>query len=347
MPYNQPTTGLSNSSADFLPLQDSLTQMLGLILSLIQTYMSQLGSQGPNNQYLAPPTPPSTQIPPVAQNFPSQTDAITNNTQNTDDTESKNSVSNSLIASPSTSTPSSSDWADNSFHYQCQNVSDDVDALSKSNVDTMFLETRYLKDGQLQQLQTKPDGSKRNILAYQSMSETGSWTGTEWTDANAAGIVRGSNPNWPDCKYVDVTSPEWQKLMVQRATDVAKSGADGMFLDTMDGWSKIGGDPEQNKEAMKKTVEAMAAAAKAINPNFKIVANNDSDLAANDPVYDAAVDGHMREAGSITADDQTEKAKGKAIFVETYDGTSKNSVDSDGYLHEEQVDTSLSALPAI
>ena len=343
--YNPSVTGFSTSSADFLPLQDSLTQMLGLILSLIQAYISQRGSSNPNHQTGTKSSPSITQASSGKQASPSAT--VSTTASNTNGAAIQDSGSNVLGASQVPNTPSSAGWAGNSFHYQCQNVSDDVDALSKSNVDTMFLETRYLKDGQLQQLQTKPDGSKRNILAYQSMSETGSWTGNEWTDANAAGIVRGSNPSWPDCKYVDVTSPEWQKLMVQRATDVAKSGADGIFLDTMDGWSKIGGDPEKNKAAMKKIVEAMATAARAINPNFKIVANNDSDLAAGDSAYNAAVDGHMREDGNVNTNDQTEKSQGKAIFVENYTGNSKNNADAAGYLYEEQVDKSLSHLPAI
>lgn len=289
----------------------------------------------------------------------SNSSTATSSTNTTDDTsttgssDTTTSTTNTAAAATTDSSTTSSqdtsaDWAGNSFHYQCVNVSEDVEALSKSDVDTMFLETRYLKDGQLGQLQTKPDGTHRNILAYQSMSETANWTGEEWDAANSAGIVRGSNPSWPDCKYVDVTSPEWKKLMVQRATDAAKSGVDGMFLDTMDGWDKVGGDSEKNKAAMKDIVVAMASAARAINPNFKIVGNNDSDLAAGDASYAATVNGHMREGTSTISDsDKTEKVNGKPIFVETYNGNSSISVDADGYLHENQADASLSLLPAI
>jgi uncharacterized protein (TIGR01370 family) len=177
------------------------------------------------------------------------------------------------------------------------------------------------------------------------MSETGSGMGPEWETASASGILRETTADSTENRYVDVTSPQWKQLMIDRAVSVAKSGADGMFLDKMDGWSRVGGDSEANQAAMKSTVEAMAASARAINPNFKIVGNNDAELAADDPAYSAVCDGHMREAAAATEADRLENEKGKPIFMEPFQGGVRSRFGR--YLFEEESGAEYSQVSAV
>lgn len=72
------------------------------------------------------------------------------------------------------------------------------------------------------------------LLGYMSLGEVENHR-SHYEATVGAGIVLDENPNWPGSYYVDVRSPAWTRMIVDKlAPDIMAKGFNGFFLDTLD-----------------------------------------------------------------------------------------------------------------
>jgi cysteinyl-tRNA synthetase len=156
------------------------------------------------------------------------------------------------------------------------------------------------------------EGAGKSVISYLSIGEAEdyrSYWQSSW-NTNPPSWMLGENPDWNGNYQVKFWDPAWQKIIIDKAVSLASTGYDGLMLDVVDVYgvssvaSAAGG--EDNARALMVTfVKAIAAATKAINPNFKIIQNNALDLLTvnpNDPssatntAYLAHIDGVLAES---------------------------------------------------
>ena len=72
------------------------------------------------------------------------------------------------------------------------------------------------------------------FLGYVSLGEI--HAGRDYfAEAQAAGILIGPQPRWPDAWFVDMRSEAWRRLLLERIVPaLVARGFDGIFLDTLD-----------------------------------------------------------------------------------------------------------------
>lgn len=77
-------------------------------------------------------------------------------------------------------------------------------------------------------------GRGARLLGYVSIGEVHAGRAYR-ADVQAAGLLLGPNPNWPDAFFVDMRAPLWERLLLDRIVpDILARGFDGIFLDTLD-----------------------------------------------------------------------------------------------------------------
>lgn len=130
--------------------------------------------------------------------------------------------------------------------------------------------------------------SDKTLLSYLSIGEAEdyrSYWQSSW-NSNPPSFIIKENPDWPGNYQVRFWDPAWQKIIIDRAVTMAKTGYDGLVLDVVDVYNEsavakaYGGDA---RAAMMNFVIKIADAAHAINPDFKIIQNNAHDLLVTNP----------------------------------------------------------------
>lgn len=72
------------------------------------------------------------------------------------------------------------------------------------------------------------------VFGYLSLGEAERIRG-HFAQAKAAGVLLDANPNWPGAYYVDLRSPRWRDIVLERLVPaILAQGFDGVFLDTLD-----------------------------------------------------------------------------------------------------------------
>jgi len=132
-----------------------------------------------------------------------------------------------------------------SWGYQLQDL--DVKRAAASRFDLLVVD--YAKDGtddtalkpaEIARLQTKPDGSRRLVLAYISIGEAESYRfywRREWSRQRPGWLLR-ENPDWDQNYAVRFWDPGWQALLFGRPgaylDKILAQGFDGIYLDKCD-----------------------------------------------------------------------------------------------------------------
>lgn len=199
--------------------------------------------------------------------------------------------------------PGASENIVNDFVYQLQNL--DLVAVGATAYDLAIID--YSADGddfaaftatEIDQLRHSPGGAKI-VLAYLSIGEAEDYrfywlSGFEpgspaWLDAE--------NPDWPGNYKVHYWDPEWQTIVLAYVDRLLAAGFDGAYLDIIDAYEYY---EEANRttaaQEMADFVAAIAAHARAVDPDFLIFPQNAPELASRIPAYLATIDGIGQES---------------------------------------------------
>jgi len=134
------------------------------------------------------------------------------------------------------------------------------------------------------------ESSGKTIIGYLSIGEAEnfrSYWQPSW-NTTPPSFLMAQDPNWPGDYNVKYWDPAWQQIVINQATTMAKAGYNGIMLDVVDAYTVASvaaadGGIANARADMIKFVEAISAATKAINPNFKIIQNNALDLLTTNP----------------------------------------------------------------
>jgi len=192
---------------------------------------------------------------------------------------------------------------------------------------------------QVGEMQKKPDGSKRLVIAYLSIGETENYRyywKKEW-DRQRPSWMGKENKEWKANYLAKYWEPEWQKIIYgspeSYVDKVLAAGFDGFYFDRVDAYYFFG-DNDEARGKMAKFVGELAKYARAKKPDVAIMVQNAEEL-LDRKEYVAAIDGIAKESllygvrgldKPNTSDDVSEtthllkKANeaGKSIFVVEY-----------------------------
>ena len=205
------------------------------------------------------------------------------------------------------------------FMYQIQNLGTkaNIDLLAATKYDMLVVEPGFnLKEDPydvqylVKKLKTKPDGSKRILLAYIDIGQAEdyrSYWGNDWVPPTS------ENPGKPD--FLITIDPDgwegnypvaywdnfWQKIWLDDnglIAKIANYGFDGVYLDWVEAYDddKIRIRAEKDninpENEMMKFIENIRKTGKKINPGFLIIPQNASFLLdVNPDYYSSIIDG--------------------------------------------------------
>ena len=135
-------------------------------------------------------------------------------------------------------------------------------------------------------LKTKPDGSRRIVLAYMSIGEAEQYRfywQAEWCRrATAPTWIGAVNPNWPGNYPARFWDAAWQKLILDPTSGylarIQAQGFDGVYLDRTDVYSEWLKERPTAEADMIAFLQGIAAAGRADNPKFLVVLQNAEEL---------------------------------------------------------------------
>lgn len=153
------------------------------------------------------------------------------------------------------------------------------------------------------EMQKKPDGSRRLVLAYLSIGEAEDyryyWRRREWADPAARPAWVGpENPKWPGNYPARFWLPEWQSVLLGQPSSyldrIVAAGFDGVYLDRADAYEEWTQENPRAEADMTTLIGRISAHARRANPEFLIVLQNAEQLLAKRPVR-TAIDGFAKE----------------------------------------------------
>src|SRR5262245_15278930 len=193
-----------------------------------------------------------------------------------------------------------------SWAYQLQKV--DPDTVAAVPHDVLVID--YSRDGtdgqaltpaELARLKTKPDGSRRIVLAYLSIGEAEVyryyWQWYWFLDEFAPPWRGAPNKEWQGNYDVRYWHEEWQDIIFRGAGSylerIVRAGFDGVYLDKVDEYEQVADNPDARAQ-MIALVKALAERARALRPGFLVVPQNAEELLA-EADYRAVIDGIGKE----------------------------------------------------
>jgi cysteinyl-tRNA synthetase, unknown class len=197
--------------------------------------------------------------------------------------------------------------------YQLQNVS--MKAVAASPFDLFVID--YSKDGSdakaftpgdVARMKVKPDGSRRQVIAYMSIGEAESYRyywNPEWSEKKPSWLL-DENPDWKENFSVCYWDPAWQNQFCGNPSayldKIIAAGFDGVYLDKCDVFEDL---QDRNKKVAKSRpdlegdminfVARLSQYAKARKPTFAVIMQNAEILLEQEPLREA-IDGVAKEA---------------------------------------------------
>jgi len=216
-----------------------------------------------------------------------------------------------------------------SWRYQLQGINPYV--VAKSSADLVVIDL-FRDDGaftraQVEQMQRKPDGSRRIVLSYMSIGEAEDYR-WYWPHRSSAWLGP-ENRKWRGNYGVRFWHADWQQIIFEYTDKIVAAGFDGVYLDKVDEFEDMG-----HKDDMVEFVARIAARAKSQRSDFMVVSQNGDALipdakfrraidafAREDLLYGESSDGVRNSAGSIRESMRRLKmltAEGKPVLVVEY-----------------------------
>lgn len=121
-------------------------------------------------------------------------------------------------------------------------------------------------------------GSQTKFIGYLSVGEAESYR-AHWPLVKEKKFLLQENPNWKGSYWVDIRSPEWQELLLERVIPpILDKGYGGLFLDTVDMAIYL---EKKNSKKYAGSEEAMIGFIKEIkkrHPQLFLIMNNGLEL---------------------------------------------------------------------
>jgi cysteinyl-tRNA synthetase len=172
------------------------------------------------------------------------------------------------------------------WRYQLTGV--DPQAVAASTADLVVIDyagsNGPFTRAQVEQMQRRPDGSRRLVLAYMSIgqAEASRWY---WAKRSSAWLGAKGQKNYS----VRFWHADWQKIVFEYTNKIVTAGFDGVYLDYVDEFEDQG-----HKDDMVELVARISSKAKAQRADFMVVPQNGDALIANSK-FRRAIDGFARE----------------------------------------------------
>lgn len=232
--------------------------------------------------------------------------------------------------------------------YQLQNLGPSLAGLRASPSDMLVIDhavgtdsgMKPLSREQVGQLKQRPDGGRRLVIAYLSIGEAEeyrSYWRESWVDTPPDWLL-SENCRWPKNHLVAFWHRGWREIVFDGAQSylarIQAAGFDGVYLDRVDVYSDIAQRFPDARESMIAFVADLAAAARARNPGFLVIAQNAEELldspryrrtidavAKEDLLYGLAGTGSRNHSATVGASKMLLdrlKAEGKPVFAVEY-----------------------------
>ncbi len=155
---------------------------------------------------------------------------------------------------------------------------------------------------EIRRLKTKPDGSRRIVLAYLSIGEAEKyryyWQEDWETSALAPPWLTEPNKRYRTNFPVRYWHADWQAIVFRGENSylgrILNAGFDGIYLDRVDVHEEFEKENPAAAEQMIAFVKALAAHARSLRPGFLVVPQNGEEL-LEDAGYRAVIDGIAKE----------------------------------------------------
>lgn len=172
-------------------------------------------------------------------------------------------------------------------------------------------------------LKTKPDGRRRIVLAYLSLTSIDRrsriWQQSWQTDP--PGWLGGADCARPKTRLVRYWQPDWHDMLYRSAdsimTSAVAAGFDGVYLAGLDGYHRYERARASARGDMIDLVVAFSRSARQVRPGFLVVAENGADL-LTDAGYRLALDAAAEEE-VLTGRHETGGRNGVLEIAATYD----------------------------
>ena len=158
-----------------------------------------------------------------------------------------------------------------------------------SNADVVVVDAE--SGGAAARFKTKPGGGRRAAIAYISVGEAERWRGY-WKSCCASGSpswLTSTTQGWAGNYAVKYWEPGWKAIVEARVRDVFAKGYDGLYLDRIDTWERLG-----SKAQMIQFIREIAAQARGIKGDAAIIVQNGEELLDN-AGYVATIDAIAKE----------------------------------------------------
>jgi cysteinyl-tRNA synthetase, unknown class len=215
-----------------------------------------------------------------------------------------------------------------SWSYQ---LTGNMSSIAASNADVVVVDADH--GGAAARFKTKPGGGRRAAIAYLSVGEAEKWRGY-WKGCCASSRpswLTSTTQGWANNYAVKFWEPGWKAIVQQRVREIFAKGYDGVYLDRIDTWERVG-----SKAQMIQFIKEIAAQARGLKGDAAIIVQNGEELLDNSS-YVSAIDaiakedlfhgirhdGSRNSVGAVKASVgllQRAKSQGKKIFVVEYLG---------------------------
>jgi len=158
-----------------------------------------------------------------------------------------------------------------------------------SQFDRLVLEPENVNSDEL--LQLKRGGAV--AYSYLSIGEVGEHR--NWFDRVPQGAVAGTNGDW-NSKLMNLSDPAWQRFVLQRASELALRGYDGLFLDTMDSY-QLFAKTDTERQEQEAALTNLVYRIKRKYPQLSIITNRGFEVIDRIGTYIDAVAAESLYAG--------------------------------------------------
>lgn len=152
----------------------------------------------------------------------------------------------------------------------------------------------------VQRLRTRPDGSRRLVLAYLSIGEAEEYRyywKPDWKQTAPSWHI-AENCRWPRNHLVRFWDEGWKEIVFKGPSSylarIQDAGFDGIYVDRIDVYYDIKDRYPDAREKMIAFMRELADTARERNKRFLVVAQNAEDL-LSDETYRDAIDGIAKE----------------------------------------------------
>lgn len=173
---------------------------------------------------------------------------------------------------------------------------------------------RFRRD-EVAQMQRRPDGGRRLVVAYMSIGEAEPYRfywQEDWKPGHPSWLLE-PNPRWPDNYRVEYWNPEWKALLFGSPTSyldqIIEAGFDGVYLDIVDGYEAFRGERKTAKADMVALVREIAHYARKTKnkPHFGVFPQNASELVEQAKYLEVITGIGKEETYFFDTDDETEE----------------------------------------